>query len=329
VALDDLIARARLESGLRANAYYDNDQIVRYLDAGGAELADIFTAANQHYVIKEFDFTTTGGSAAAIVSLPSDFQQGHSLEIYPQTYNGVSTPNQQTRTIRYLPNWLNRNAYAGNAFPLVIAGGGFVDPVYTFLDAKLRFYPPQLTPAAPFKLYYTPQWTTLAAKRTFTVDPSDNPAGPDWSFANGAFTSADIGATVTPAFAAPNTAFNIAYTITNVLSPTFIAVTPTPAGGFTGPASGTATVATAGTTDTIPAVMAPWSEYLVVYAAIAINTDRERGTGELERKLNALKARITSIIAVRQEEPQQPPLSRGGAGWGDGWGGGGWGGGWY
>ena len=57
VSLADLIARARLESGLRNNAYYDSDQIIRYLDAGGSELSDIFTQANQYYVIKTFDFT--------------------------------------------------------------------------------------------------------------------------------------------------------------------------------------------------------------------------------------------------------------------------------
>jgi len=66
-------------------------------------------------------------------------------------------------------------------------------------------------------------------------------------------------------------------------------------------------------------VMEPWAEYLVVYAAIAINTDRQRGTGELERKLAAMKQRIASVISVRQEEPQQPPLTRG-DGWGGGWG---------
>jgi len=64
----------------------------------------------------------------------------------------------------------------------------------------------------------------------------------------------------------------------------------------------------------------------VVYAAIAINTDRQRGTADLERKLGALKVRIASILGNRQEEPQQPPLTRGMGGWG-GWDGGG--GGWW
>src|SRR6185436_14633797 len=142
VTIDELIERSRLESGLRTNAYYDTAQILRYLNAGGAELQDIFTAANQKYIISEFDFPTTG-QADAIVELPEDFQQGHSLDIYPDL-------TAQTRTFRYLSNWLNPNSYVNSVFSLSPAG---IDPVYTFLGGNLLFYPPQCTPAAPFRLY--------------------------------------------------------------------------------------------------------------------------------------------------------------------------------
>lgn len=327
VSLDDLIARARLESGLRNNAYYDSDQIIRYLDAGGSELSDIFTQANQHYVIKTFDFTTTG-ITDAIVTLPDDFQQGHSLEAYPDVPG-------QTRTIRFLPNWLNRNAFAGNVFAL--SPGGYY-PVYTFLGNELRFYPPQSTPAAPFRLYYTPKWTTLAAQvtRSITIDPGDtvlnNGGFIEYILTNGAFTDADVGGLLTVTWNAPNAAWNAAAKTILSRGPgnstTVTADIAWPGGSFTGPAAGTASVTSqpTGTRDTLPSIYAPWSEYLVVYAAIAINTDRQRGTGELERKLNALKGRIASTISERQEEVTQPPLTRGT--WEGSWGGG-WGGGWY
>lgn len=320
VTVDSLVAPARLESGLRDNAYYSADQIIGYLSNGGAELYDIFTQANQHYVVSSYDFTTTG-PASAVVSLPPRFQQGHSLEIYPDQPG-------QTRTIRFLANWLNRNAYAGGAFPLM--PGGF-DPVYTFLDQKLRFYPPQCVPAAPFRLYYTPLWTPLAAlvTRTFAANSFDTPgtagpsSAPSWLIAGANFTAADIGGTIRPTLNAPNTAWNINFTITDVFSATAAACTPSPTGvgSYTLPSVGTfaITASPAGTTNVIPTVMEPWAEYLVVYAAIAINTDRQRGTGELERKLAAMKQRIASVISVRQEEPQQPPLTRG-DGWGGGWG---------
>lgn len=330
VSLDDLIARARLESGLRTNAYYDSDQIIRYLDAGGAELADIFTNANQHYVISQFNFTTAG-QADAIVSLPTDFQQGHSLEVYPDVAG-------QTRTIRYLSNWLNRNSFVGASFAL--APGGF-DPVYTFLDNKLRFYPPQCTPSAPFRLYYTPQWVTLAAPVTtaIAIDVADSASDASgfirFTFSNFTFSDSMIGGTITVTWGAGDEAFSVTDAImtANPATPatghTIITDAVWPGGSFSGPASGTAsvTIQPTGTRATLPGVMAPWSEYLVVYAAIAINADRQRGTGELERKLNALKARVNSTIGQRQEEPQQPPLTRGvtdgwGGGWGSGWGGG-------
>lgn len=320
VDLVELEARARLESGLRNNAYYDSASIIRYLNSGGSELYDIFTTANQHYVITTFDFTTTG-QASAITPLPTDFQQGHSLEIYPDNPG-------QTRTIKYLSNWLNRNAFAGAAFPL--SPGGFY-PVYTFLDQNIRFYPPQATPAAPFRLYYTPMWTTLAAKvtRTFPAQAADAPTANTWTIAGAAFTSLDIGGIITPGLSVPNNAWNVPFTITGVSSATVATVTPNPAaiGSFTPPAGGSFSIASqpVGTRDTLPGYMAPWSEYLVVYAAMAINIDRQRPIGELERKLAALKGRIASVISVRQEEPQQPPLTRGGGPWDGGWGGGGFG----
>lgn len=77
-----------------------------------------------------------------------------------------------------------------------------------------------------------------AHQRSFTIDEADNPPGASWAFANAAFTSADVGRIISPRFGSPNTAFNIDYTITGVLSPTLVNVTPTPAGGFTNPASG-------------------------------------------------------------------------------------------
>jgi len=314
VALDDLIARARLESGLRNNAYYDDAAIVRYLDAGGAELADIFTNANQHYVISTFDFATTGPSSA-VVTLPADFQQGHSLEAYPDVPG-------QTRTIRYLPNWLNRNAFVGSVFPF--SPGGYY-PVYTFLDNKLRFYPPQAVPAAPFRLYYTPQWTSFQSlvTRAITLTTGDGVSDHGlgtWLIQAGAFTSLDLGGSFT---VTGDPVLNGTYLIGEVNSATIVTATPHTAGDTDLTIPGAAMSLTRPYSSvSLPAVMAPWSEYLVVYAAIAINTDRQRGTGELERKLAALKVRIASTIGQRQEEPQQPPLTR--DAWGDGWGGGGW-----
>lgn len=324
VALAELYDRVRLESGLRLNAYYANTQILRYLNAGGAELYDLFTAANQHYNVKEYNFTTTG-QASAIVSLPADFQKGNSLDIYPDVPG-------RTMTIRYLPNWLNRNSFAGNVFAMSPAG---YFPAYTFLDNKLRFYPPQATPAAPFRLYYTPLWTSLwdpSVAPAFTPQVDPGPGNDGWN--GSAFTFDNAGSPGTFAVGQALTVFNSGvnnldgtYTITALAGgSTIISVTPSPPNATSArdfPVGSVVWITPYGTRATLSGAAAPWSEYLVAYSAIAVNTDRQRGTGESERKLTALKARIQSMLATRQEEVVQPPLSSD-SGLGSGWGGGGW-----
>jgi hypothetical protein len=394
--IPDLIARTRLESGLRENAYYDTDQILKNLNTGGSELHDRIVGTNVKYIISEFDFTTTG-IANAVVDLPADFQQGHSLDINPGT--------SRTRTMRYLSNWLNRNSYNN-----VNGIFGLRDPVYTFIGTQLRFYPPQNTPSAPFKLFYTPMWVPLALPvtvgfsigtsastagstdgdplkfsfpeatfipdmvggsitvnftpgRTFAIDGADSRTTDHWFFANGNFNAGDVGHTFTPAFDAPNAVFNVPFTIVTIISPTEVEVTPDPAGlgsisgtpsgivvvdsptnaafnttytinqvlssteivtsgtmgaqGLINPTGGTISITyqPAGTRPALTGVEAQYYEYLVVYAAMAINMDRQRPLGELERKLERLKQRIDLILAVRQEEPEQPPLLRGADGW--------------
>jgi hypothetical protein len=80
--------------------------------------------------------------------------------------------------------------------------------------------------------------------RTITADASDvpeNALGGTWAVLNGAFTSADVGRTLLPNLDAPNAAWNVPFTIIQIMSPTFVRVTPDPSliGVFTSPASGT------------------------------------------------------------------------------------------
>jgi hypothetical protein len=81
-------------------------------------------------------------------------------------------------------------------------------------------------------------------QREFAVTSLDTVGSGTLSLQNGAFTTADIGRLVSPRYDAPNTAFNVDYTITNVLSPTFVQVTPDPTGlgSFISPPSGTVVV---------------------------------------------------------------------------------------
>src|SRR6516225_12236077 len=95
ISVQTMVANTRVQSGLRGNQYYTDDQIIALLSDGGSELYDIFTAANQMYVISPYNFTTSNGATntdptlGAVgpkVNLPSDFQQGHSMDIFPDTF---------------------------------------------------------------------------------------------------------------------------------------------------------------------------------------------------------------------------------------------------
>jgi hypothetical protein len=119
---------------------------------------------------------------------------------------------------------------APQAFPLDAGLQGYSREFVTSIDLlRVELTIPALAPA------------TL---RTITADPSDVPQstlGGAWAILNAAFTSADVGRELLPNLAAPNAAWNVPFTITQILSPTEALVTPDPSaiGVFTSPASGT------------------------------------------------------------------------------------------
>lgn len=93
-------------------------------------------------------------------------------------------------------------------------------------------------------------FTQAPAMRTFAIFGGDLPLGEGggpgpgpgyWAFNNGAFTDADVGGALLPAFAPPRQAWNVPFTINRVLSDHFVSVSPDPSqlGTFTNPGSGT------------------------------------------------------------------------------------------
>lgn len=76
-----------------------------------------------------------------------------------------------------------------------------------------------------------------------------------------------------------------------------------------------ALTAGAGVTTTLPALLTPWALYLKVHAAIAIQTSRKQPTNELQVKLAAQAARITSMSKMRSEGVTQAPITGRTRGW--------------
>lgn len=84
----------------------------------------------------------------------------------------------------------------------------------------------------------------------------------------------------------------------------------------------TVTSQLAGTRPDLPTIMNPWILYLKTIAIITIRNKRGQEVDAFERRLAIQKQRIETILQDRQEEPTQPPLTRGGdcgGGFGGGW----------
>jgi hypothetical protein len=249
--------------------------IAQFLSDGARSLYDIFIEAYPHWFQSSFEFTLTGDTeATCFATVPDDFQVDLGLD-WTNPGGGIPGP----LTVRRLPTFLDRNKYVfgANAIPggafysrqyevqdsvvrlypftqssgtyrlwyqkqlqelalpvtrtFAVQAGDLAQPFgWTFADAGFV--------AGEIGSVLTPAFTQVT--RNFAVDPADNPTSGHWSFANAAFTSADVGGTITPNFSAPNSVFNVTYSIVAVLSGTFIQVTPDPTGlgSFTGPASG-------------------------------------------------------------------------------------------
>ena len=177
----DLEEQVRLESDLNLSQVFDADQLVTVISDAGSSLRDVFTSTNQYYDIKTFDFTLTGGNGANSVTLPQDFQQGHSIDVNPDT--------AQPFTLRYLPNWLNRNSYS---LPFQIFGNNFGPKAYTFLGNEIVVFPAQYA-AGTYRLYYTPTWTPLALPISVDVETASisiPTSGSNVAFSSSAFLNA-------------------------------------------------------------------------------------------------------------------------------------------
>lgn len=160
-----LVATTRSDSDLNRSQVYTDTQIAALISDAGSALQDVFTGANQHYNISTFDFTLVGGVGQNTVPLPVDFQQGHSVDVNPGT--------AQPYTLRYLPNWLDRNRL-NNAMPFAIGGPGGGPREYYILGAAgaggVLGVLPAMGAAGNYRLYYTPMWTPLAIPATLLVE---------------------------------------------------------------------------------------------------------------------------------------------------------------
>ncbi len=314
--LTSLIEETRLLSGLRSNQLYTDAEIATMLSDLWQELFDRFVSANQHYRIKQFDFSLAGGVGANSVDLPSDFQLGNGLEMDPTQ--------PRPRSVPYLSNWLQRNNLGASV--LNIGGGNLcTDRQYCFVNSQLTVFPAERS-NGDYRLHYTPMCEKFLARSSITtaIQASDTPVQ-ESGFIGFVFTGlnptsesyGNDGILVVD-FDTPNDTWNGTYTTTGILGSNIVLTdTPWPGIAFTGPAAGTVTLSyqTVGTIDELPDYADPWAIYLKLGTSIAIREAREQDCTDLERRFAAQRLRVDSLLTNRQEEPTQPPLTRTGGFW--------------
>ena len=316
--VSDLVSQVRVESDLNLSQVFTDDGLAVVISDAGSELRDIFTGTNQYYDVSTFDFTLVGGVGLNSVVLPQDFQAGHSIDVNPAT--------QTPFTLRYLPNWLNRNSYS---MPFQVFGNNFGPKAYTFLGNEIVVLP-AIYSAGIYRLYYTPTWTPLmlpqlapeAVSGTAAVLAAIGTAG-SMTFTGSKFTQANVGDTVivTGSAHSQNNGTFVVTIVTDALN----IQTSNVAAVADSPTAATATFQPLGTRSTLPQNMNPWVQYLKTQAIISVRVKRGQPVESFEARLQVQKDRIQTILQDRKEEPNQPPLLRGrgdmfGDGTGGGWG---------
>lgn len=311
VPLASLLTDIRNLSGLKSNQFYTDVDLAVMASDQWKDLYDRFVEANQHYRIKTFSFTLTGGQGGNTVTLPADFQLGNGLELNPTFPRPWS--------VNYLSSWLNRNNLGAT-----VLNNSFVCPdgrQYCFNDNQLIVYPADIS-AGDYKLYYTPMADTLLARQEYDFNlPNDvSVTVPDpmrFTFSNGAFTSDMIGGTMTLNFTggtgAANAWANGIYTITDVLSATTIDTNGSAGSNVLSyPTAGTAQVSfqPPRTVNALPDYADAWALYIKIGTSIAIREARQQDVSDLSRRFQEQEARVDKALENRQEEATQPPLTR-------------------
>lgn len=295
--VSDLVARARVVSGLRSNQLYTDVQVVDQLNSALASLHDVFVAKHQHHFAKPFKFTAPGG--AGMIALPPDFQADATMDC---TSAGVPI------SVRRLPSWLERSRYQAPD------GSGFARRYFP-QGGNLFLFPPNAT--GTYTLWYTPMAPTLSLTDSTRTVPVVNGVTTmiDVGVGHAVLTTSpgsfdparDNGASLVVNFNSPAQGYNGTYTIELVATDSIAVLDQPLPGNFPQPTGGTITETYGGLTE-LPAPYAPWSEYLVVYAAFLIRRSRQEELGGFEKQIDALTARIERALDRRTEEPGQAAL---------------------
>ena len=316
ISLLDLATQVRLESGLRNNQSITDQQIMTFLGEAYSDLRDRMIVRFAYWFREEVEFTLAGGTDGYIFDLSTlpDFQmaQGLDLTVSPGVF----------ASIPMLGSYAERNAMNGT-WPYVGMGCGYNGTLgrkYWIDGDNLEVLPAQ-NAGGDYRLVYTPiqQLANTLLSSNFTLASGDNfsDRGGYLGFVISAVTtdSTMLGGTITVNFTGSDAAINGTYAIspsTPLGGSLIITTTPTPPGiVWSGPASGAGSIGIngPGSVYLLPVKLNPWSQYLVLYAAIAVRNLREQDTTALLVRFADIKQRVIDLTKQRSEGIRQAPIT--------------------
>lgn len=304
-----LIDQVRLKSGLRNNQLWSDAEIAESLSDAYAELRSILIVRFAYWFKRVQTFTLTAGNNVYDLTAIPDFQMAQGVNLVLSEDNKV--------TVDLLPSFEDRNNYNTNAWLLGVGPTwtGVLGLVY-FIDGSDLMLLPKQNAAGNYELIYTPMFTQLAVPITYAIagTPSDfvqdNGGFIQFTFDNGAFTSEMVGGSITVDWDSPNDLWNGTYEISAVLSDTNVVVTTAwPGASFTPPPVGGASVTyqPENTIASLPAPLAQFRNFLILYSSIEVRNSRGQGIGEFELQLEKLRESAVALSKQRTQGVSQAP----------------------
>lgn len=298
--LAQLITNARALSNTQKSKFVTDDELGDYVNRAVRVLYDLITAADESYYNNTLDFSLGNlTEAAATTPLPPDFAKVRGMTRFPDTLQACPV---------YAKTFTNHQ----------------VGEVGYLMDGNnLSIAPFQLASNGPFRLTYVqkpPQFgPAINVATTDTVVYS----GATWTFANGNFTAALVGATLIVSGTAQLFTSG-SFAITAVTTPTSLTTVPVGGIGTETFVSGLvqASIALPAITPTYP-VVSPYQaasmtsldvtldnfdDLISTWVAIRIVEKKKQDTSELENLLGSATARVNAMAPDRSAEPQVAPV---------------------
>lgn len=308
MTIQELAAQVRLESGLRNNQVLSDTDLYSFINEGYLDIRDRLIIRFAYWFRAEASFSLTSGSPGNVFDLTTlpDFQMAQGLDLTSGS-PGTFLP------VTMLSSYQERASYTGT-FPFGQGGyDGNLGRKYWIDGDNLEVLPAQ-NASGTYRLVYTPI-QTMQAPVTANANAADVPLNVGgklaYSLVGLPYQASYLGGTVTIAWASPNQFWNGTFTIgQSSVGGAIVTTTDYGAGSFTPAPTGTASVQPGATTATLPAKLIPWSQYIVLYAAIAVRNSRNQDPSALLARFGDIKQRVIDLTKQRSEGIRQAPISR-------------------